>query len=68
MDREPVAAANPPLVQRRLARLYRGTHRVLEYIILANWVGGPHGAAIFGNPSVDFIVFHERNWSTASSF
>jgi hypothetical protein len=41
---------------------------ILEYIIPNSWVGGPHGAAIFGNPSVDFLVFHERNWSTASSF
>jgi hypothetical protein len=41
---------------------------VLEYIIPANWIGGPHGAAILGNPSVDFLVFHERNWSTDSSF
>lgn len=41
---------------------------VLEYIIPTNWIGGPRRAAIFGNPSVDFLVFHERNWSTASSF
>ena len=41
---------------------------VLEYIIPANWVGGSRGAAILGNPSVDFLVFHERNWSTESSF
>jgi hypothetical protein len=41
---------------------------VLEYIIPANWVGGPRGAAMFGNPSVDFLVFHERNWSTDGSF
>jgi hypothetical protein len=40
---------------------------VLEYIIPANWVGGPRGTAILGNPSVDFLVFHERNWSTDSS-
>jgi amino acid transporter len=27
-----------------------------------------YAKAGFGNPSVDFLVFHERNWSTAASF
>lgn len=41
---------------------------VLEYIIPPNWLGGPGGAASFGNPSVDFLVFHERNWSSEDAF
>ena len=41
---------------------------VLEYIIPANWMGGARGAAIFGNPSIDFLVFHEKNGSTGLSF
>jgi hypothetical protein len=40
---------------------------VLEYIVPADWIGGPRGVAILGNPSVDFLLFHERNWSTDSS-
>lgn len=41
---------------------------VLEYIIPDNWLGGPGTARMFGNPAVDFLGFHERNWSTAAGF
>lgn len=41
---------------------------VLEYIIPANWLGGPQVATILGNPAVDFLAFHEQNWSSEASF
>lgn len=41
---------------------------VLEYIIPDSWLGGPRGAQMFGNPAVDFLGFHEQNWSTAPGF
>jgi hypothetical protein len=41
---------------------------VLEYVVPSEWLGGSRGATLLGNPSVDFLVFHERNWSTESSF
>jgi hypothetical protein len=36
---------------------------VLEYIVPSAWLGGTDRAPLFGNPSVDLLVFHERNWS-----
>ncbi len=41
---------------------------ILEYIIPGGWLGGGHGATLLGNPAVDFLAFHERNWSTEASF
>ncbi|MFZ3236193.1 MAG: hypothetical protein WA417_03780 [Stellaceae bacterium] len=41
---------------------------VLEFIIPGAWLGGPRGATMLGNPAVDFLGFHERNWSTAPGF
>ena len=41
---------------------------VVEFIVPESWLGGPRGARIFGYPAVDFLGFHERNWSTAPGF
>jgi hypothetical protein len=41
---------------------------VLEYVVPSSWLGGSHHSAMLGNPAVDFLVLHERNWSTESSF
>ncbi len=41
---------------------------ILEYVIPGDWLGGSRGAAILGNPAVDLLGFHERNWSTAPGF
>jgi hypothetical protein len=41
---------------------------VLEFIIPSDWLGGPRGAGMLGNPAVDLLGFHEQNWSTAPGF
>lgn len=66
------ASLSAPLIR----RWFNGASRdltvepvgILEYIIPAKLIGGPRDAAILGHPSLDFLVFHERNWSTNSSF
>jgi hypothetical protein len=32
---------------------------------VSDWLGGPRGAGMLGNPAVDFLGFHKQNWSTA---
>src|SRR5271169_6605034 len=36
---------------------------ILEYVIPANWLGGPDAARWLGNPAIDFLAGLERNWS-----
>jgi hypothetical protein len=40
---------------------------IVEYVIPADWLGGPEAARWRGNPAIDFVAGVERNWSNISA-